>query len=138
MTAGYVSVSVIVAGGILRAALAWSARIHPTGLWLLAPALDDFKSPSLRGWTILLAAAFSLWRAFRVGSHARVAASTAGAAVATYVVMLDFWSSPPGPLVDVRALVTILFARVPLYIATLALVAHAGIAIAASRRSRVG
>jgi len=132
MTAGYVAVSAIMMGGVLRAGLRWSALADWTWWWW-APMVDDLRSPSLRGWAIFLGAAFSLWRAFRLRSHARVAASTAGAAVATYLVMLDVWSTQPGPIVDPRSLVTILFARVPLYVATLALVAHAAIAIAAAR-----
>ena len=136
MTVGYVAVSAIVAGSVLRAGLRWSALTGWNWLWF-APSVDDLRSPSVRGWAVLLAAAFSLWCAFRARSHARVAASTAGAAVATYAVMLDVWSARPGPIVDLRDLVTILFARVPLYISTLALVTHAAIVVAAAReRSR--
>jgi hypothetical protein len=81
------------------------------------------------GWIFVLSALAALYYGVKRGSHILVASVPIITTTAVYLLMLGFWSRPPGEIIDARAMFTMAYALVPLYVAIFAIVAHAVIVV---------
>lgn len=137
LNASYVGLSALVAGASVRSSLRFAAISDGTlGAWWWLPSEELFEDPSIRGWTIFLISACTIGLSVKTRSHRDIALSTVGATIAVYLFLLDRWSMRPSPVIDPRIIYTMMFSLVPLYVAILALVAHAAVAAMDAKDAR--
>ena len=122
--AACITPSVVIVVAIIRATMRWAALGELSWWWWL-PSVALMRDMSDLSWAMFLAAVVALAYAIKKRSHPTVAITSLATAAIVYLFMLEVWLSRPGDHVDPRLVFTMIYALVPLYVALLALVAHA-------------